>query len=88
MAKQAPPVEYLLQEHARIGRVEIWQRVPNEIFPTLLSALERRDELIAAKSACPTWREQLRRLRGWTTKIRVVDEFGDQYDYPNSKVKK
>ena len=89
MAKQSPPtIVFLLQEHVRIGRQELWQRIPNESFPTLLTALERRDELIGINSSVNTLREQLRRLRGWTTKIRVVDESGDLYDYPQPKVKK
>ena len=89
MAKQSPPnIVFLLQEHVRIGRVEIWQRIPNESSPTLLAALERRDALIGIASSVNTFKERLRRLRGWSTKIRVVDLDGEIYDYPQPKAKK
>ena len=85
MAKPKDELAFYLQEHVRIGRVEIWRRIPNESHSSLLTALERRDQLTAEKSNVQTFTEQLRRLRGWTTKLRVVDEFGDLHDYPNPK---
>jgi len=89
VAKRSPPnVVFLLQEHVRIGRAEVWQRIPNESSHTLLAALERRDELIGLASSVNTFKERLRRLRGWSTKIRVVDVDCEIYDYPQPKAKK
>jgi hypothetical protein len=53
-----------------------------------LAALERRDELIGLASSVNTFKERLRRLRGWSTKIRVVDVDCEIYDYPQPKAKK